>query len=172
MCLGIAIGLAIFFTISVHCCARSMMWLTIIGSLVVLLGLAAVLFTYKTTNISKTIIGIVLTLLFLIIAVSVWIYRKQVAVAAIFLDEGTKFTGNKPSTMFYIFLFFGLTLGFFVMILWEYKGLISVGAPTFENSELYYEVNKHGLWATWVVLGIQLVWGLFFLKESCTLTLI
>jgi hypothetical protein len=167
ICLGVAIGLSILFTILVHCWARPMMWITIISSMVVLLVLAVLLFFYKTSNASKIIISIFLALLFIIILASIWLYRKQVGVSAIFLDEGTKFTANKPSTIFYIFLFFALTLGFFSMILLEYKGLISVGAPSFDSSELYYKVNTHGMWATWVVLGIQLVWGLFFLKEAC-----
>jgi hypothetical protein len=141
-----------------------MMWITIISSLVVLIALAVVLFTYKTTNPSKIVIGILLVILFLIIAISVFVYRKQITIAAIFLAEGTKFTGNKPSTIIYIFLFLGLTLGFFLMLIKEYQGLISVGTPTFHQTELYYSVNKKGLWLTWVVLGIQLIWGLSFLK--------
>lgn len=149
-----------------------MMWTTIISSLFVLFALAVVLFLYKTTNHAKVIISILLALLFLVIVISVFLYRKQVGISAIFLNEGTRFTGSKPSTIFYILLFLGLTLGFFIMILLEYKGLISVGTPTFDKVHLYYEPNKHGLWLTWVVLAIQLLWGLFFLKESCRFLII
>jgi hypothetical protein len=134
LCLAIAVGLSIIFTILMHCCARSMVWVTIISSMVVLLGLAVVLFIYKTDNIAKIIIGIILVLLFLIVAISIWIYRKQITLSGIFLDEGTKFTANKPSTIFYIILFMALSLGLFVLVIFEYNGLIGVGTPTFDKS--------------------------------------
>lgn len=167
MCLGIAIGLSVLFTIVVNFFPRQIIWVTVIGSLIVLLGLAVVLYAYKTTNNTKIIISILLALLWIVIAVSIWLYRKQITLSAIFLDEGTKFTANKPSTVFYIFLFLAFSLGFFLMIIYEYSGLVSMGVPSFSNDALYYEVNKRGLWATWVVLGIQLFWGIFFLKEAC-----
>lgn len=168
MCLGIAIGLSVLFTIVVHFFPRQIIWVTVIGSLVILLGLAVVLYVYKTTNNTKIVISILLALLWIVIAVSIWLYRKQITISAIFLDEGTKFTGNKPATAFYIIFFLALSLGFFFMLIFEYSGLVSMGAPSFSNDALYYEVNKHGLWATWVVLGIQLFWGIFFLKEACS----
>lgn len=167
MCLGIAIGLSILFTIVVHLFSRQIIWVTVIGSLVVLLALAVVLFAYKTTNNTKIIISTLLALLWIVIAVSIWLYRKQITLSAIFLDEGTKFTANKPSSAFYIILFLALSLGFFFMLIHEYTGLVSMGEPSFSKDALYYVVNKNGLWATWVVLGIQLIWGIFFLKEAC-----
>lgn len=167
MCLGIAIGLSVLFGLINHCFSRLIIWVTVIGSLVVLLGLAVVLYVYKTTNNTKIIISVLLALLWIVIAISIWLYRKQITLSGIFLDEGTKFTANKPASAFYIILFLALSLGFFFMIIFEYSGLVSMGAPSFSNDALYYEVNKRGLWATWVVLGIQLFWGIFFLKEAC-----
>ncbi len=154
MCLGIGIGLSILFTIVVYFFPRGMIWVTIIGSMVILLVLAVVLFIYKTTNNTKIVISIVLALLLIVIVVSIWMYRKQITLSAIFLDEGTKFTSSKPASSFYILLFLALSLGFFFLLIFEYSGLVSMGTPSFNSSSLYYEVNKNGLWATWVVLGL------------------
>jgi uncharacterized membrane protein len=167
MCLGIAIGLSVLFTVVVHFLPRQIIWVTVIGSLVVLLGLAVMLYAYKTTNNTKIIISVLLALLWVVIAVSIWMYRKQITLSGIFLDEGTKFTANKPASAFYILLFLALSLGFFFMLIYEYSGLVSMGTPSFSQDALYYEVNKRGLWATWIVLGVQLIWGIFFLKEAC-----
>jgi hypothetical protein len=43
-----AIGISIFFVVINSFCARSMVWVTLIGSMIVLLGLAVILFLYKT----------------------------------------------------------------------------------------------------------------------------
>jgi hypothetical protein len=167
LCLLLAIGLSILFAFVVHCAPKKMMWITIFASLVAIIALAAILFSYKTSNPGKIYLGILLVVLFIIIAVSVYYQQKQISLAAIFLSEATKFTWSKPSTFFYVLLFMGCTLGFFVMLIQEYRGLISVKAPVFNNNSIYYGVDKHGLWLTCTLLGIQLLWGLSFLKEAC-----
>lgn len=43
-----AIGLSIVFTFFVHCFPKKMMWITIILSLLVLVGLAVTVFLYKS----------------------------------------------------------------------------------------------------------------------------
>jgi hypothetical protein len=67
-----------------------------------------------------------------------------------------------------MFFFPLLTLGLFGMIAKEYAGLISLETPEFDASQdLYYEINSRNLWMVWIVLGIQFLWGLSFLKEAC-----
>ncbi len=111
-----------------------------------------------------------LALLFILILASVCVYKKQTTISAIFLEQGTNFIGSNLSTIFYIILFSALTLGFFFMMIKEYTGLISIAAPEFNaEKDIYYEVNSKGLWIVWIILGIQFLWGLSFLKESCNL---
>jgi hypothetical protein len=133
LCILFSIGLSILFTFVVHCIPKTMVWVTIYTSLVVLIALAAVLFMYKTTHPGKIILGIILAAVFLIITLHACFYKQEVQIGAIFLQEGTRFTSNKPSTVFYIFLFMACTLGFFFMLIEEYRGFISVGAPSFDS---------------------------------------
>ena len=168
MCLVLAVGASVLFALLVQCIPKVMASFTIYASLLVLIGLAVVLFFYKTENPSKMYISIALALLFIVILVSACIYTKQTKIGAIFLEQGTDFIGSNPSTIFYIILFSSLTMGLFVMIIKEYSGLISMATPDFDaTQDLYYEVNSSNLWMVWIVLGIQFLWGLSFLKESC-----
>jgi len=168
MCLGLAVGASILFALLVQCIPKIMAWLTIYASLFFLIGLAVVLFFYKTENPSKIYISIALAVLFILIFVSAYVYTKQTKIGAIFLEQGTNFIASNLSTIFYIILFCSLTLGLFFMIIKEYEGLISIAKPDFDaNQDIYYEVNSKGLWIVWIVLGIQFLWGLSFLKESC-----
>lgn len=159
-----AIGLSVVFTIFVHCFPKKMMWITIILSLLVLVGLSVTVFLYKSEHAGKVVIGALLASLFFIITFSVCLYKQSIKVGAVYLKEGTKFTGNKPSTAFYIVFFAACTLGLFFMIIQEYRGLMSIGEPTFDKENLYHEANKKGQWLIWAVLGVQLIWGLSFLK--------
>lgn len=159
-----AIGLSIIFTFFVHCFPKKMMWITIILSLLVLVGLAVTVFLYKSEHAGRIIIGALLAALFFIILFSVCLYKQSIKVGAVYLKEGTKFTGSKPSTAFYIVFFAACTLGFFFMIIQEYQGLLSMTQPEFKKENLYYEVNSKGQWVIWAILGVQLIWGLSFLK--------
>lgn len=140
LCLLFAIGVSILFAFVVHWIPKKMMWITIYSSLAIIVALAVILFVYKTNNPSKMLIAIVLLVLFIIIAVSVYFQQKQISLAGIFLAEATRFTWSKPSTFFYVFLFLACTLGFFVMLIQEYRGLISVGQPIFDKKSIYYAV--------------------------------
>lgn len=115
-----------------------MMWITIILSLLVLVGLSVTVFLYKSEHAGRILIGALLASLFLIITLSVCFYKQSIKVGAVYLKEGTKFTGNKMSTAFYIILFDACTLGFFFMIIQEYRGLLSIGEPTFDKQNLYH----------------------------------
>lgn len=126
LCLLIAIGVSLLFAFTVHCEPKKLMWITIYTSLIIIVALAAILFSYKTNNPSKILIAIVLLVLFIIIGVSVYFQQKQISLAAIFLAEATRFTWKKTSTFFYVVLFMALTFGFFVMLIQEYRGLVSV----------------------------------------------
>jgi hypothetical protein len=169
LCLLIAIGLSILFVLINHWFARSMVWVTLVGSIIVLLALAVILFLYKTQNPSKIYLGIALGILSLVVLLSICLYRKQVSIAGVFLKEGTKFTSEMPSNILFVLIFMAFTLGFLLMFIFEYRGLISMGKPTFNKSELYYEASQRGSWFIWAVLGLQLIWGIFFLKEACSL---
>ena len=48
LCMLFAIGISILFVVINSLCARSMVWFTLIGSMIVLLSLAVILFLYKT----------------------------------------------------------------------------------------------------------------------------
>ena len=168
MCLGLAVGVSILFALLVQCIPKIMAWFTIYASLLVLIGLAVVLFFYKTENPSKMYISIALALLFIVILASTCMYSKQTEIGGLFLAQGTKFIASNVSTIFYMVLFSFLTMGLFWVIIKEYAGLISIATPEFDASrDLYYEVNSSNLWMVWIVLGIQFLWGLSFLKESC-----
>ena len=108
-----------------------------------------------------------MAVLTLVIVISICLYSKQVPITGVFLDEATKFTGKNPSNILFVLIFMIFTAGFLFMFIFEYKGLISMGQPTFKKESLYYEASRRVSWATWTVLSIQLVWGIFFLKEAC-----
>ena len=168
ICLLLAVGGSILFAFLVQCFPKVMTWFTIYASLLVLIGLAVVLFFYKTENPSKISISIALAVLFMIILVSVCMQAKQIKIGTISLDQGTNFTRSNLSTIFYILLFSAMTMGLLWMIVKEYSGLLSMAKPEFDASQdLYYEVNSSNLWIIWIVLGIQFLWGLSYLKESC-----
>jgi hypothetical protein len=85
MCLGLAVGASILFALLVQCIPKVMAWFTIYASLLVLIGLAVVLFFHKTENPSKRYISIALALLFIIILVRACMYSKQTEIGALFL---------------------------------------------------------------------------------------
>ena len=68
-----------------------------------------------------------MAVLLLVIVISICLYRKQVPITGVFLDEATKFTGKNPSNILFVLIFMIFTAGFLFMFIFEYKGLVSMG---------------------------------------------
>ena len=124
-CILIAIGISLLHIILVHFFTKFMVWATIIASIIVLAGLAAILFLYKSTSSAKIVLAIVLAVFTVIYVISIILHRRETDFGAIFLHESVKFTGKNPSTFAYILVFFGLTILFLWSMMKEYSGFVS-----------------------------------------------
>lgn len=133
--LGFSIGLSLLFFFLVNSCPSITLKVTIYLSIAVTLALSVVLFLYKTENkTSKIIIGIFIVVLLVLIVMSTIGFYKAFNLSGIFLKEGTKFTSSSRSTILYIPIFMLMQVGFFLIMLQEYKGFVSSGVPSFNPS--------------------------------------
>jgi predicted lysophospholipase L1 biosynthesis ABC-type transport system permease subunit len=133
--LGISIGLSLLFFFLVNSCPNTTLKATIYISIAVILALSVLLFLYKTENkASKIIIGIFLVALLVLLVMSAIGFHKAFKLSGIFLKEGTKFASSSRSTLLYIPTFMLMQVGFFLIILQEYKGFVSHGVPSFNPS--------------------------------------
>ena len=139
----------------------------VIGGMAMEVVLAVLLFFYGSSTGMKVVVCVILLLIFLACLASVCMLYKSLKLGSIFLKAASDYVSHAIFTLFYIILFMALTLGFLSMLIIEYTGLISIMEPTFDNTSLYYESSTNSMIFSFVVLFVQLLWGLSFLKEAC-----
>lgn len=92
---------------------------------------------------------------------------------AIFLTYATRLIRQRPLTVLYIPIFFIILMAFATILVLEFWSYWSSGTVTFDGEKsLFHELEGFFPLLLSIFLIIQTVWGLSFIKESCTFFII
>ncbi len=89
----------------------------------------------------KIILGVVLVLCVILTAYGIWANKAAMRVSQAFILYSTKFASASKATLLYIPLFTIIMALFVLLIVKEYSAFASVAAPTFNPTQIYYEVE-------------------------------
>lgn len=169
ICLGIAVVLSIIFLILVQFFPKPMSQAVVYLGFLIVLAVAVLIFLYPTSNTTgQIVVGIILAILAILILATILCHRSSIKICGAFLAESTRFVKDNPCVLVYIPIFILLLAGFLVMMLQEYRSFMTSGTATFDaSSSLYYLSTGTGQTILTVLLVIQFIWGLSFLKEAC-----
>lgn len=169
ICMLFALGLSIAYLCVIQCCARPMTKAIVGMALVILLALIICLFVYPTSHPAKVPLGILIIILFLVLACNYFEHRREIEMLGIFMQHSTKVLKDDKCFVFaYILLFWVFTFGFLMLLIWEFKRFWGGGALTFDKDKsVFWEFEGASSTFLTVLLAIQAYWGLSFLKEAC-----
>lgn len=170
--LGIATGISLIWMLLVQFLSKFIVWVAL-GMAVLLLLITSIVFLVHNSTKLKDSQGwaIFLAILGLIIAFLIVFYvivhRRRINICGAFLKHSTTMLKENWKTFLYIPIFMVLTFIFGILTVFEYIAFSSYSQPTFDpQHSLYLELNKS--WVLIVLLAIQTLWGLSFLRDTCT----
>ena len=165
----VALGFSFLFMILVHCLPKIMNYATVAAGIIAILATIICVFLYQTEQqTAKLIIGICLIVVLVIIVLTICKNTDSWKMHAIFLSYATKMIGDRCLTFLYIPIFFVAIVGFVVILVLEFTAYWSNGSLSFDaDKSLFYELSGAGKIILTILLIIQGIWGLSFIKEAC-----
>lgn len=97
-------------------------------------------------------------------------YKKEIELASIFMEHSNSFLRESYLVYLYIPLFLVFTIGFLVLITWQFIAFGTANPPTFQVNNIYYH-SAHNILLQ-VLNVIELIWGMQFLRDACNLLFI
>ena len=113
------------------------------------------------------ILAVVLVLVGIAYILYMVFYRKEIDLISIFIEHSNNFLKESYFVYLYIPLFMALTIGFLILIGWQFIAFGTANYPTFERSNVYYR-SGHNIFLQ-VLNVIELIWGMQFLRDACSL---
>lgn len=174
LCFFVALGFSILYMALVQVAPKLMNNLAVIAGSVMILACAICIFTYGAgENAFRIVIGCVLIFMLIIIALTFLKNRSSLRIHGIFLNYSTQFLKDRPITLLYIPLFLAFLVSFIIIIVLEFSSFWTTGDLNFSPSEgLFHKPVGVGPIVFTVLLAIQTIWGLVFLKVACNYVLI
>lgn len=166
-----ALAIGLLFVGLVQLFPRFMNYFTIVfgGLLLIALGIQMIIYPVNRYPVLKLVLSILSILLGVILVSSLWFYRTQLKINAIFLYHATQVVRTNCTVLFYIPLFILLALGLLGLTSFEIGSYWSIPSPA-PNASSPFHVSSGADFTFLTVLAlIQLWWGMSFLKEYCTL---
>lgn len=168
----VAIGASFLFMLAVQCFPAFMNYFTLVLGCIAILISAVCVFLYRTSQHPiKEIIAAVLLCILLIILLTICKNTDSWRMHSIFLSYSTKMISHRCTTLFYIPIFAVILVAFIAMLVLEFTAFWSYGTVTFSKHNVYQEIRSPTGIVLSMVLVVQGVWGLTFIKEACKLCL-
>ena len=121
------------------------------------------------SNVWTVLLAIVLIIFGIAYALYMIFYRKDIDLGSILVHHSNNFLRECYLVYLYIPLFLILTIGFLVLICWQFIAFGTANYPTFERTKIYYH-SGHNIFLQ-VLNVIELIWGLQFLRDACKILL-
>ncbi len=165
-----ALGFSIVFLFCAQCFTSSVNYLIIPASGVAVLVASILAFGFKTEETGlRAVVGVLLIIILGMLIVSVYKNSISIKIHAVFLRQASQLIGKQCSLVVFILLYLVFLVLLIALIMFEFVGFWSNGRKIFLPAEyLYYKLE--GLTVSSVVtivLIVQLIWGVAFLKQSC-----
>lgn len=114
----------------------------------------------------RIILGVLLIIFAVFFFVMLCTFRKRIKVAGILLTYSAKFLAAKPINFIFIPIFLALTVGLIVLSMFEYLAFSSNSNPEAHDQDIFLQLKGNSLLTALVI--IQFIWGMQFLKDTCT----
>lgn len=170
-----ALGLGLLWTLISFCFPRLAPIIAhVLGALVLItLGILVLvlwdryyinLSSFWSNNTGLKIFFAVLCFLLAIILIAMlcW-WNNERKFQGLMLDYGKRFLSERPISFFYIPVFILFAIGLIALIVWQHCCFSSV----FASNNNFFNFNNSGFWEILNIL--ELIWGLRFLRDACTL---
>ena len=162
--------MAVVLMLWVQCCPGCCNYL-VVPAAAVALGFAiglTIAFDTKEVAVRDAIAGVLIVVLALLI-VSVYKNSLSIKIHGVFLRQASKIIGEKWLLLLFVVLYLVMLVLFIALVMFEFVGFWSNGRKIFLPLEyVYYKLEGFkfsGLVA--VILAVQTIWGVAFLKQSC-----
>lgn len=168
--LGLALLLGIVYFISIQFIPNFVVWVGMIFGGIGLILLGGILFvddSYSLITYHPSIktIAVVLTLCGILLLGFTWWSNHQIKVCSVFVDSATIFLRNSFSTILYIPLFIIITFAFIALIIFQYLSYSASKDVYVNPGDIYWNGSNLTLWN--FLNGVELLWGIFILRDSC-----
>lgn len=169
-----ALGLGLLWTLISFCFQTRPIIAHVLGALVLItLGILVLvlwdryyinLSSFWSNNTGLKIFFAVLCFLLAIILIAMlcW-WNNERKFQGLMLDYGKRFLSERPISFFYIPVFILFAIGLIALIVWQHCCFSSV----FASNNNFFNFNNSGFWEILNIL--ELIWGLRFLRDACTL---
>lgn len=152
--IGITFGIAFIWLIIVQCLPHFVIFLAFFVSAVLLVIAAIIAFVGANTHFIDfkgwaIFFGVGFVLLLILLIYYVCAHKKQLKLCGCFLDVAGDCFKKNLTIIFYVILFLALTVGFIVLIIFQYLAFSSYGAPV--QNGVYYE-NKRNWFLTFLLV--------------------
>lgn len=117
---------------------------------------------------ARIIIAVFLILFGIIFFVTLFLYQRRIKITGIFLSYASKFLAQKPINFIFIPIFIILLLGLIVLCLFQYLAFSSNAEPKTTDGDIYLQLTRNTVLT--ILTVIEFIWGIQFLKDSCTFT--
>ena len=144
-------------------------WAIFLGSLT-LIAAGVILIVHNpqgwgNVSILKYIFGGLFILFGIIFFAMLCIYRRRIKITGVFLDYASQFLALKPINLVFIPIFIILLAGLIILCLFEYLAFSSKAEPYSKEGDIYLQLTRNPILTILVI--IQFIWGIQFLKDSC-----
>ena len=167
----VALALGVLWMILVQLCPKIMTGVAVgLGCLVLFAGgLLLLIDNAKGTEgvgFWRIIVGIVLIGFAILFFLMLFMYRRRIKIAGVLLSYASKFLGERPVNFIYIPIFLALTIGLLILCVFQYLAYSSHSPPEPQDNDIYLH-NKANPILT-ILNIIEFIWGMQFLKDSCS----
>ena len=116
-------------------------------------------------NSSNIIIGIILILVAIFLVVLLFCQQEEIELASIFLTYANMFLKENAFLFGYIPLFMVMSFGLFVLCAWQFIAFGSKNEPSWSSDRVFMQIDQNEFLQ--VLNGIEFVWGIQFIRDTC-----
>jgi hypothetical protein len=154
LCIVIALVVGLFWSQLVQCFPRGMT------------AIATVLSIVSGSSILKICVGVILITVAVLFTFFLCFFRKRNRLTGVFIDWSTRLAKERVSYYFFVLLFILMTAGLIVLCLFQHLAFLSSSEPLPTEGDLFLKLTPNTI--LFVLNIIEFIWGLQFLKDSCT----
>lgn len=158
----------------VQCSHRSFAVVTVVAASLLLLAFGIILLADNQAVWNNSAWRIIIAVFCLILAMFfltlVFCYRRRIKITGVLLFYAARFLAIQPVNFGFIFISLLFTIGLLVLCLFQYLAFSSHSEPEATEGDIFLGLRQSS--ALTILTIIEFIWGMQFLKDSCTFIVI
>lgn len=114
----------------------------------------------------RVFVGLLFLLLAITVLVMTFIYRKHLQLCGVLIKYATRFLADSFCVYMYLPAFLLATVLLLLLFMWQYVAFSTANEPYRRNDDIYWKASSNTFLQ--VLNVVELIWGLQFLRDSCT----